>query len=200
MHLGTNASSIINMEQTMEVKTPEEMMQKSCCYQVLVMYESTRCMLFDQPPCGAEIKKQLSLIEDIPAHLFTLSFNGHTVQDMEILDIATAFVKASLAGGLLGGKGGFGAQLRALAKQSGKKKTTDFGACRDLSGRRLRHVNDEILLQKWKEAKDKGEEFDTEERTLSGINMWHLTAPSWSDRIKPESKHAAYIKSRRKTR
>lgn len=176
------------------------MQNSSCCYQMLVMYESTRCMVFDQPPSGAAIKQQLSLLEDIPAHLFALTFNGRTVQDTVLLDLATAFVKASLVGGLLGGKGGFGAQLRALAKQSGKKKTTDFGACRDLSGRRLRHVNDEILLQKWKEAKEAGEEFDTEERTLSGINMWHLTAPSWSDRIKPESKHASYIKSRRKTR
>ena len=58
-----------------------------------------------------------------------------------------------------GGKGGFGAMLRAQAKVKGKK-ITDFGACRDLSGRRLRHVNDEILLNKWKEAKEKGEEFD----------------------------------------
>lgn len=36
-----------------------------------------------------------------------------------------------------------------MAKRSGAKKTTDFGSCRDLSGRRLRHVNDEILLKKW---------------------------------------------------
>ncbi len=34
--------------------------------------------------------------------------------------------------GLIGGKGGFGAALRAMAKQAGDKKTTDFGACRDL--------------------------------------------------------------------
>ncbi|KAG5189946.1 SPRY domain-containing protein [Tribonema minus] len=46
-------------------------------------------------------------------------------------------------GGLKGGKGGFGAMLRAAAKQAGNKATRDFGACRDLQGRRLRHVNDE---------------------------------------------------------
>ena len=34
------------------------------------------------------------------------------------------------------------------------KKTTDFGACRDLYGRRLRHVNDEIRLKKWLEDKE----------------------------------------------
>ncbi len=40
-------------------------------------------------------------------------------------------VKLSMVG-LVGGKGGFGAALRAMAKQAGEKKTTDFGACRDL--------------------------------------------------------------------
>ena len=39
---------------------------------------------------------------------------------------------------LLGGKGGFGALLRSGARGS---KTENFDACRDLSGRRLRHVN-----------------------------------------------------------
>lgn len=38
------------------------------------------------------------------------------------------------------------------------KKTTDFGACRDLYGRRLRHVNDEIRLKKWLEDKEREEE------------------------------------------
>ena len=58
--------------------------------------------------------------------------------------------------------------LRAQAKVKGKK-VTDFGACRDLSGRRLRHVNDEILLNKWKEAKEKGEEFDPYE-----VFLWFI--------------------------
>lgn len=38
------------------------------------------------------------------------------------------------------------------------KKTTDFGACRDLYGRRLRHVNDEIRLKKWLEDKERESE------------------------------------------
>ena len=50
--------------------------------------------------------------------------------------------------GLLGGKGGFGANL----KSSGKKKgagMTNLSACRDLSGRRLRHIDNEAALKKW---------------------------------------------------
>ena len=39
---------------------------------------------------------------------------------------------------LVGGKGGFGALLRSGARGS---KTENFDACRDLNGRRLRHVN-----------------------------------------------------------
>ena len=42
-----------------------------------------------------------------------------------------------------------------MSKQQGAKRTTDFGACRDLSGRRLRHVNDEQILLRWKAAKEK---------------------------------------------
>ena len=47
---------------------------------------------------------------------------------------------------LVGGKGGFGAMLRALGAQI--DKTTNREACRDLSGRRLRDVNEEDRLRK----------------------------------------------------
>ncbi|GAB5033255.1 Hypothetical protein NocV09_01300010, partial [Nannochloropsis oceanica] len=82
--------------------------------------------------------------------------------------------------GLKGGKGGFGAMLRSMGKGAGVKKTTDFGACRDLYGRRLRHVNDEIRLKKWLEDKEREEQErdrkrgagrergNEEERTASG--------------------------------
>merc|ERR1719499_948969 len=53
-----------------------------------------------------------------------------------------------LLGGLPGGKGGFGSLLRSLAKNT---KTTNFGACRDLQGRRLRHVQQEEELERWRE-------------------------------------------------
>ncbi|CAM9770340.1 unnamed protein product, partial [Scytosiphon promiscuus] len=99
-------------------------------------------------------------------------------------------------GGLKGGKGGFGAMLRAMAKQAGAKPTTDFGACRDLQGRRLRHVNDEVRLQKWQEARSResrGEKVE-EEKTQSGIENWHLGVPTWAEGAKP-----SFMKNRRKT-
>jgi len=42
---------------------------------------------------------------------------------------------------MLGGKGGFGSMLRAIGAQI--EKTTNREACRDLSGRRLRDINEE---------------------------------------------------------
>merc|ERR1719474_1566450 len=48
---------------------------------------------------------------------------------------------------LPGGKGGFGSMLRALGAQI--EKTTNREACRDLSGRRLRDINEETRLKKF---------------------------------------------------
>mmetsp|Transcript_13752 Transcript_13752/g.23640 ORF Transcript_13752/g.23640 Transcript_13752/m.23640 type:complete len:257 (+) Transcript_13752:54-824(+) len=56
---------------------------------------------------------------------------------------------------LRGGKGGFGSLLRGSSTGVGQKKTSNFDACRDLSGRRLRHINNEKKLGEWMEQKDK---------------------------------------------
>ncbi|KAL7522940.1 hypothetical protein ACHAWX_007676 [Stephanocyclus meneghinianus] len=85
-----------------------------------------------------------------------------------------------------GGKGGFGTLLKGQSKQAGARTTLDFGACRDLSGRRLRHVNDEIKLRKFRalqEARERGEVVDELEalKTESGIRNWHLMVPNWSE-------------------
>ncbi|XP_078036065.1 splicing regulator SDE2 [Augochlora pura] len=57
---------------------------------------------------------------------------------------------------LLGGKGGFGSMLRAIGAQI--EKTTNREACRDLSGRRLRDINEEKRLKAWIEKQGKREE------------------------------------------
>lgn len=57
---------------------------------------------------------------------------------------------------LPGGKGGFGSMLRAIGAQI--EKTTNREACRDLSGRRLRDINEEkrlkAYLDKQKDAQE----------------------------------------------
>lgn len=48
---------------------------------------------------------------------------------------------------VLGGKGGFGSLLRSFGKQI--TKSTNKEACRDLTGRRIRHVNNEKKLKEF---------------------------------------------------
>lgn len=51
---------------------------------------------------------------------------------------------------LLGGKGGFGSQLRAQGnKMSSKKRAGGYEACRDLSGRRIRTINQAKLIDEY---------------------------------------------------
>jgi len=111
--------------------------------------------------------------------------------------VVDRYVRVRTQSSILGGKGGFGTLLRSSARQSGANLTTDFGACRDLQGRRLRHVNDEIKLRKWREtqaAKEKGliktgrEETDAMFDTPSGLYNWHLMVPSWADISKKASR------------
>lgn len=64
--------------------------------------------------------------------------------------------QATIIPKLLGGKGGFGSMLRAIGAQI--EKTTNREACRDLSGRRLRDINEEKRLKAWIEKQAKREE------------------------------------------
>eukprot|EP00201_Polytomella_parva_P001320 CAMPEP_0175085230 /NCGR_PEP_ID=MMETSP0052_2-20121109/28537_1 /TAXON_ID=51329 ORGANISM="Polytomella parva, Strain SAG 63-3" /NCGR_SAMPLE_ID=MMETSP0052_2 /ASSEMBLY_ACC=CAM_ASM_000194 /LENGTH=286 /DNA_ID=CAMNT_0016357197 /DNA_START=160 /DNA_END=1020 /DNA_ORIENTATION=- len=73
---------------------------------------------------------------------------------------STCFVSARLPGG----KGGFGALLRINGRDG--KKTTNFSACRDLQGRRLRAVESEAKLREW--------EAQAEDRELELLATKHL--------------------------
>ncbi len=61
-----------------------------------------------------------------------------------------------------GGKGGFGSLLKG--QPAVKKRTNNFDSCRDLSGRRIRHVNQERILREWYQKKME------EERLLKALN------------------------------
>ncbi|EPS72431.1 hypothetical protein M569_02330, partial [Genlisea aurea] len=77
---------------------------------------------------------------------------------------------------LRGGKGGFGSLLRGAATKAGHKKTNNFDACRDMNGRRLRHVNAEKKLEEWRAG--------AEERKLEKVA---------EDFLKKKSKEAVKI-------
>jgi hypothetical protein len=109
-----------------------------------------------------------------------------------ITSLSYPFCSVHVVSSIRGGKGGFGTLLKGQSRQMGAKITTDFGACRDLQGRRLRHVNDEIKLRKWREVqaklksgelkKDNDEETVLEyfTKTPTGIFNWHLMTPTWA--------------------
>lgn len=79
---------------------------------------------------------------------------------------------------LLGGKGGFGSQLRAQGnRMSSKKRAGNYEACRDLSGRRLRTINEEKLLDEYMrkkpelDARRDAEIRDKMEKAISATNQ-----------------------------
>jgi hypothetical protein len=111
---------------------------------------------------------------------------GWPVSRLKITHWNFPFVHVTTHSTIRGGKGGFGTLLKGQSRQAGAKLTTDFGACRDLQGRRLRHVNDEIKLRKFRDRQRRektGETIDPDElwKTPSGIYNWHLMTPTWAD-------------------
>ena len=117
---------------------------------------------------------------------------GWPVSRLSVSHSSLPFVHVRARSSIRGGKGGFGTLLKGQSRQAGAKMTTDFGACRDLQGRRLRHVNDEIKLRKWRERQRReaaGEKVDADEmwNTPSGLYNWHLMTPTWADVSKKDT-------------
>jgi hypothetical protein len=154
--------------------------------QLIIQFDNIITLKFDSAPTLQRLQERFFQFyeqRNIKLHFkdfLVFKVNGNRLNDSQDIVCVETVVRVEIDQQLRGGKGGFGALLRRLAKQAGPKKTTDFGACRDLYGRRIRHVNDEIILQKWKEAKDRGEEFDVNQPTPSGIKLWFMPTPSWS--------------------
>jgi hypothetical protein len=171
----------------------------------LVHFNRTLCISVPREDVSVEnIKRAIEERENVPAQRLDLYLNGKKILDsMEILTCGSTMLRARMTGGLLGGKGGFGAMLRSMGKGSGAKATSDFGACRDLNGRRLRHVNQEVSMQKWREEATVREQRKKEgitdqevmdEETSSGIAGWYLSVPSWAEGVKK-----SHLKRRRNT-
>merc|ERR1712001_503739 len=96
-----------------------------------------------------------------------------------------------IVGGLLGGKGGFGSMLRALGNQI--QKTTNKEACRDLSGRRLRDINEEKRLKKYVAKKAEREQVEVEKKDAKMKKLHKLVTEGES---KHEFKDEKYDKAR----
>ena len=66
-----------------------------------------------------------------------------------------------LRGSLKGGKGGFGSLLRSVKPKA--TQDDNYEACRDLSGRRLRHINNERRINEFQQRQDEEEKYVMEE-------------------------------------
>ncbi|KAG5251701.1 hypothetical protein OIU77_024778 [Salix suchowensis] len=110
----------------------------------------TKVLNFKTPSsCTAQaIKQRIFQVTQIPIHYQRLICGGFQLNDDAIITTPESTVYLLLR--LLGGKGGFGSLLRGAATKAGQKKTDNFDACRDMSGRRLRHVNAEKRLEEWR--------------------------------------------------
>ncbi|KAG4914111.1 hypothetical protein JHK82_054693 [Glycine max] len=120
----------------------------------------TLTLLFPSPILYASsIKDRLFQLTGIPAHHQRLVTGcRHLNDDKSAIQCSPGdgnmFPSVRLLLRLKGGKGGFGSLLRGAATKAGQKKTNNFDACRDMSGRRLRHVNAEKRLEEWKAGEE----------------------------------------------
>lgn len=100
----------------------------------------------------AELRNRIEGLTNLSQDNFYIVHNGKLVDEN-----ATCYHGCvSVVPRLFGGKGGFGSMLRAIGAQI--EKTTNREACRDLSGRRLRDINEEKRLKAWIEKQGKREE------------------------------------------
>lgn len=95
------------------------------------------------------LRERVADLEGVPSEDLRLTCGGrelHAASSAASVQLASKSPVHVLLR-LVGGKGGFGAMLRTAGARG--VKTTNFDACRDLNGRRLRHVNAEAALRQW---------------------------------------------------
>jgi hypothetical protein len=91
------------------------------------------------------IKKfQLKLDEEL-----SFSSNGKNIKSKQKITENFAIYDVKIL--QRGGKGGFGSLLKGQPPV--KKRTNNTDSCRDLSGRRMRHVNQEKMIKEWQQKK-----------------------------------------------
>ncbi|KYM83723.1 UPF0667 protein C1orf55 like protein [Atta colombica] len=131
---------------------------------VKIVGVSLKCS-FNTPVSVQELKQEIERETNLSRDQYYVLHNGRLVQEDDICSNGYATVVPRL----LGGKGGFGSMLRAIGAQI--EKTTNREACRDLSGRRLRDINEEKRLKAWidKQAKREKEEVERKKKKLEKL-------------------------------
>ncbi|KAF7396201.1 replication stress response regulator SDE2 [Vespula maculifrons] len=133
--------------------------------QICTGRSSEQIFVSDESFSVGKIWEQFEEIIGLPRKNFYIVHNGRIINESDIfLDGCATIIPK-----LLGGKGGFGSMLRAIGAQI--EKTTNREACRDLSGRRLRDINEEKRLKAWieKQAKRKEEAAERKKKKLERL-------------------------------
>ena len=121
---------------------------------------------------------------------FVSNATGWSTSNLRVHSYTPPFCTVVTVSRLLGGKGGFGTLLKGQSRQAAGKTTIDFASCRDLQGRRLRTVNDEIaqrLHREWQQKVDSGQATKEDmiralADTPSGVAGWFLQIPAWAEK------------------
>ena len=105
-------------------------------------------------PDTTQISELFSLLKGkYPSFPFSLAsslvfstHSGHVPSPQSLISdlkaISSNIVSLRLSPRLLGGKGGFGSQLRAAGGRMSSQKTNNNDSCRDLTGRRLSTIKE----------------------------------------------------------
>ncbi|CAG7836130.1 unnamed protein product [Allacma fusca] len=123
-------------------------------------------LTFSSCPNEDALKARISDVFGLQREDFYLTQNGRLVTRESSVDLS---VPVRITPRVLGGKGGFGSMLRAIGAQI--EKTTNRDACRDLSGRRLRDINEEQRLKRWfaKQAEREREREENRQKKLEKL-------------------------------
>ncbi|GKZ00408.1 hypothetical protein MPSEU_000993800 [Mayamaea pseudoterrestris] len=153
---------------------------------ILVSFQS-RTLVFSSSECPTteSVLDRVCRETHWPRQFLTLSIS----KSQSLALSPCSFYSVNIVSCIRGGKGGFGTLLKGAAKQAGAKATTDFGACRDLQGRRLKHVNDQVAYQEWKDWNDKIQAGVATKEDMAkalmkssvGAPGWYLQLPSWAE-------------------
>ncbi|KAJ3809282.1 telomere stability and silencing-domain-containing protein [Lentinula aff. lateritia] len=111
-------------------------------------------------PSVTQISDVLSLLTEkyplLPSSGLNLStHSGLTHEDTSLASLCengTKLIALRLSPRVLGGKGGFGSQLRAAGGRMSSQKTNNNDSCRDLSGRRLSTLKEAKKLAEYLES------------------------------------------------
>ena len=144
----------------------------------------------------SSLKKHLESHLGILATDFFLEQENRVLLDLQSLTSLPAseiYMKIRLNGG----KGGFGSLLRGQAPK--KKYTNNFSSCRDLSGRRLRQVDNEKKYAEWKAKKEEEEQFIEREQKEYESKKKVLQQAIYANKYKIDDKYKKQLQKSSKS-